>query len=588
MRSSVPPLPSTARPGLVALIDRLARWRLGALADEEERRWARVVLLASLLFLAFGGVWSLSFLAYDQPWVAAGMAVGALLLPLVFLRVRSPKGLRLGVQVFLGTLLLTVSLANLATGGLSGANVATFVLIPLTALLLSARAAWLWGLMTAAIMAGFEAAHLLGYAFPSIVPAEYLGYDQAWTWGAVMAFVIGMSAFYERERLRAARELRQAMEQAERLGRARSEFLAQLSHEVRTPLHAMLGALEVAAQAPTQQAEARENLDLARDAALSLIRVIDDILDLARLEAGKLDLRPADFELRPALESVLRPLALLARKKGLDFDWQLDPDLPARLHGDAARLQQVLLNLVGNAIKFTARGSVRVTVELAAPTDERVPVSFRIEDTGVGIPADRQAAVFQPFEQASGPAPGSPAGSGLGLGIASRLVEQMGGRIELHSHEGLGTTLAFRLELEAARASAPVEPASGLRVLVAEDDRASLLITTRMLERLGHRVRGVDDGQAALAALEAEAFDLMLLDVQMPCLDGLETIRRQRARERSLATGRLPVIALTAHDMEEDRQRCLAAGMDGFLPKPIELAALRTEIARVSARPACA
>jgi len=579
-----------------AALDRLARWRLGPLGDEEEHRWVRVVLVSGLLFLFFGVAWSVWFFGYGEIEVAGFMLASILVLPAVFMMTRSLAALRVGVQVWLLTLLTSISLANMLTGGLAGANVITFVAVPLAALVLAGRTAWIWGLLTAGVMAGFEIARAGGFTFPTAVPREYLEADQIWTWGAAMALLIGLSAYYERERLRAARLLREARDRAEEASRAKGEFLANMSHEVRTPLHAIIGMLDLSLADGRADPEGQERLAQAKASAVSLVRVIEDILDLSRMEAGQPSLHPAELELRPALEEVLAPLVPMARQKGLELAWSVAPELPARLRGDAHRLRQILLNLVGNALKFTERGRVAVRVRQAAADAARVRLEVEVEDTGIGVPPERQQAIFEPFVQADGSTTRRFGGTGLGLTIARRLVEEMGGEIGLESAPGRGSTFRFTAWLErapAARAEGappparpaaptPSAPPDPLRVLLAEDDPVSGLVTRQMLQRLGHRVETVLDGRAALDALAHGGFDLALLDVQMPEQDGLETVGKLRALEAGRGD-RLPVIALTAHALEGDRERCLEAGMDGYLSKPLELAALEAEIRRLFA-----
>jgi len=586
-----PPGPGAgARPGrFQAALDRLAHWRLGPLGDEEDRRWVRVVLVSGLLFLLLGVAWSAWFFGYGEHGVASFMLASIGVLPTIFVLVRSLAALRVGVQLWLLTLLASISLANLMTGGLAGANVATFVVVPLSALLLAGRTAWIWGLLTAAVMTAFEVARFRGFSFPSAVPQEYLDADQAWTWGAVMAFLIGMSAYYERERLRAARLLREARDRAEEASRAKGEFLANMSHEVRTPLHAIIGLLDLSLADGRADPEARERLAQAKASALGLARVIEDILDLSRLEAGQPGLHPAEFALQAVLEEALAPLCQLARRKGLELTWSAAPELPGRLRGDAHRLRQILLNLVGNALKFTERGRVAVRARQAAADAARVKLEVEVEDTGIGVPPERQQAIFEPFVQADGSTTRRYGGTGLGLTIARRLVGEMGGELGLESAPGRGSTFRFTAWLERAPAAGPKTPPSPssppapLRVLLAEDDPVSALVTRQMLERLGHRVETVLDGRAALEALACGGFELAFLDVQMPLQDGLETVRRLPALEARRGAGHLPVVALTAHTLDGDRERCLAAGMDGYLSKPLELAPLEAEIERLFA-----
>jgi PAS domain S-box-containing protein len=565
------------------------------------------------------------------------------------------------------------------------------------------------------------------------------------------------------ERKRLEGQLRRAMEAAEAASRAKSDFLAHVSHEVRTPLNAILGMNELALQTPLTEQQ-HKYLAVVQSSAEALLLVIDDLLEFSRIEAGKLELDRAPFSLRAVVHDALRSLALRAHRKGLELVGRLRPDVPDALVGDAGRLRQVLTNLVGNAVKFTAEGEVVVEVEAADPEDETltdvsrhpvtlspghpVTLSFQVRDTGIGIPHDKQQRIFEAFEQADSSTTRRYGGTGLGLSIASRLVGLMGGRIGVESEPGRGSTFLFtvrlhRLPLEPNRASAqapaelhavpvlivddnatsrktleewlrawgteptavgdgskalkvlreaaaagrpfelvvldsrlrgnealavaahvrqtperaahgvvlllvedeacglrhyqelgiaawvakPVaeeelldalclalslprpavsappgvsgppdrattaahEPgaqeagvaASGrrLRVLLAEDNPFNQAVLEDLLPRRGHTVRVAGDGRAALTALEQGRFDVMLLDIHMPELDGFEVVAAQRQREKGTGT-HLPIIALTARSAAEERERCLRAGMDDYLAKPVRAAELLAAIDR--------
>ena len=377
-------------------------------------------------------------------------------------------------------------------------------------------------------------------------------------------------------RIEMERTLTAARNEAQAASRAKSEFLANMSHEIRTPLNGVLGMLQLLRDTPLT-AEQVEYAELAIQSSRRLTRLLADILDLSRVEAGKMTIQCEPFELARVVTEAVELFKPSARQAGVDLAVYVDAALPAQVAGDAARLQQVLANLVGNALKFTAKGSVAVEAYPLPPRREgETRALFSVADTGCGIADADLTRLFEPFVQGSRGYSRNAQGAGLGLSICKSLVELMGGTIAVDSAVGRGTTVFFCAAFRTCASASLAGPqascqttSGGLRVLVAEDDRITRLAVRRLLEKEGHAVAEAVDGVQALEALARESFDLVLMDIQMPGLDGVQAVRAMRGDPRYAAAAGLPVVALTAYAMTGDRETFLAAGMDAYVAKPV-------------------
>ena len=394
------------------------------------------------------------------------------------------------------------------------------------------------------------------------------------------------------EQRRIIDELVSARARAEEASEAKSAFLANMSHEIRTPMNAIIGLTQLVLD-EALESEVRRNLEMVRGSAEHLLTIINDILDFSKIEAGHLDFVSERFDLRELIRSALDSVKVLAENKKLALRCDIEPLVPRLVMGDAARLKQVLLNLMGNAIKFTERGSVRLAVAPDPNDDYGHTLRFDIIDTGIGIAPDKHERIFEAFSQADESINRAFGGTGLGLTISKKLVDMMQGELSLHSDVGKGSTFSFTARLEritedeaSARlsppaAATPAETHRSLTILVAEDNAINQRLMKNLLEKLGHQIEFADNGLIATQACERTTFDLVLMDMQMPVMDGLTATRNIRERETLHGSAPVAIVALTANAMQGDRERCMDAGMDGYLSKPLRRAELEQVLAEI-------
>jgi signal transduction histidine kinase/CheY-like chemotaxis protein len=566
----------------LTVLDRFLHPRL--LEDNARLMQARCLVLASLFLVAFAApVWVLSGSGSSLQVFPVLMA-GSGLLGLGVARTR--YGLMLGGHILGATGYAMLVDAALSTHADTGVML-WFVLVPLGVLMTSGRrVALVWTCIGVALLALcilFHERFALGPPLPPVTPAMRI-----FNLALATLWVVGNATLFDVVRDNTLAALDAARREALLASRAKSDFLANMSHELRTPMNGVIGMAGLLRGTQLDDAQ-REYTEAIRESGAILLDLINDVLDLSKIEAGKLELEEQDFALLPCVRQAIALVEPTARGKNLVLEFHCGDDVPRHVRGDPAHLRQVLLNLVSNAVKFTAKGSVVVRVSQHGEAGTEARVRFSVEDTGIGIAPEGRARLFQAFTQADASTTRRFGGTGLGLAISQQLVEAMGGHIDVDSDEGRGSCFHFALPLPTVPAPEPPTPAiaesaaeapvSCLRVLLVEDNAVNLRVASLLVERHGHTCDRASNGVEALAALARAHYDVVLMDCQMPEMDGYEATRELRRRE--LEQGRhTPVIALTASAFREDRARCLDAGMDDVVTKPIDTKALLHMLAK--------
>ncbi len=587
----------------LALIDRVVPTAIHH-ADPIERQRARLVVFNTSVFLAYGvfqGAMEIAVETRERAQLAIGilvLGVGAGLAALAWLRRRADSAAAAWTTVI--TLFTVITVITYTKGGMDAPGLSWFVVLPVVArALCGSRSALVFAAASLVVVLTFALFETYGVPVPPAPTGAALGVKRvvAICAGAILcAGLVYMNGVVEQEAQAALVAMRDSATQA---NRAKSLFVANVSHEIRTPMTAILGYTDVLAEPGLDEGERNEAIETLRRNGRILLALINDMLDLSKIEAGGLEIRKREISPISAVQQVVALLRDRARVKGMAIEAEFTSDLPPALWTDPVRLQQILVNLIGNAIKFTEQGGIRVSVSLEsdAPIQR---VRFDVIDSGIGIADADRGRIFEPFSQADATESRRYGGTGLGLAISLRLAEGLGGELTLASAPGAGSTFSLCLpviepsvdERDARHRpwprSEPVEPETswagplptlGGRVLVAEDGPDNQRLIVRLLERAGLEVEVAANGRLAVdRALEAEPsgspFDAVLMDMQMPELDGYAATRA--LREGGYAR---PIIALSAHAMREDRDRCLSVGCDAFASKPIDRRALLTLLA---------
>ena len=562
-------------------------------ADRSRRR--RLVQRCLAILIGGAAVAAVTNYAQRQVWVATIFLVAALVSAALFAAIRLRKlPLLWSGNAFAAIVFVTLTSANLVSGGFGLPAHFAMGLVPLFAVVTAGqRSGVLWMIVCGVEVGAISTLHAVDFEFLQVPGPEHELELQ--TVGALVTLgtVGAMAIVYEGLKDGALQQAHEAHEflaraklEAERASEAKSQFLANMSHEIRTPMNGIVGTLELIRDAETIE-EARERIHIAHASAITLLGLLDEIVDLSRVEKGTLELAERPCDLHDVIRGAVQVLAPLAMQRGISLTVQIEEHAPREVLVDDRRLGQIVTNLVSNAVEFTREGGVEVRLA-PGPTEvgQESFITVEIADTGEGIPPDHLETIFEEFSQVDSGATRAHGGAGLGLAIARRLAGLMGGDLTVDSELGVGSTFTLSLpvrpsalvEVAAPLGSAPAD----LHVLIVDDVATNRTIAAAMLQKLGHRTEAVEDGRAAVDAALTGRFDLVMMDCQMPVLDGYRATHR--IREGAGEAAAIPIVAMTGNAMTGDRERCEAAGMDDYVAKPLTLRSLEEVLARLASR----